>query len=181
MYLWDNFDFFGYKIHKITYSLDPIMPYLTDIGRHCSRYRYSDSSIFIFDAFQNLYCNIFTKPIWYIGLLHSTTLGSLAMSSFILLRDNSFIMYVRGHSRNQPKGGRNSPQRYTSTRCSDHFLNWHSKRVQKPLKNTFSAVFCTKLGLNHCVRLVWSHEIKFFCPTTIFAQCEGLSRDHCEP
>ena len=96
MYLWDNFDFFGYKIHKITYSLDPIIPYLTDIGRHCSRYRYSDSSIFIFDAFQNLYCNIFAKPIRYIGLLHSTTLGSLSVSSFILLRDNSFIMYVSG-------------------------------------------------------------------------------------
>ena len=28
---------------------------------------------------------------------------------------------VRGHSRNRPKGGRNSPQRQTSTRFADHF------------------------------------------------------------
>ena len=28
---------------------------------------------------------------------------------------------VRGHSRNQPMGGRNSPQRYDAVRFSDHF------------------------------------------------------------
>ena len=44
----------------------------------------------------------------------------------------------RGHSRNRPKGGRNSPQRYTSTRLADHF----SQRVQKPLQRTIPAVNC---------------------------------------
>ena len=38
------------------------------------------------------------------------------------------VLY-RGHSRNRPKGGRNSPQRHTSTRFADNFLSLYSIRV----------------------------------------------------
>ena len=34
------------------------------------------------------------------------------------------------------------------------FLSLHSQRVQKPLRRTLSAVFCTKLRLNNCARMV---------------------------
>ena len=45
-----------YKINKINYNLDLIIPFQTDIGRYCGQYWYSDISIFFFGAFQNQYC-----------------------------------------------------------------------------------------------------------------------------
>ena len=60
----------------------------------------------------------------------------------------------RGHSRNRPKGGHNSPQRCTLTRFADHFSHVYSLRVEKPLQGAVSTVFCTKLFLIHGVRKV---------------------------
>ena len=40
---------------------------------------------------------------------------------------------IRGHSRNQPKGGRDSPKRHTSTCFLNIFLSLYPQRVQKPL------------------------------------------------
>ena len=72
-----------------------------------------------------------------------------------------FLIPPRGHSRNWPKGGRNSPQCYTSTRFADHFS-------QKPLQGAFSAVFCTKLCLINRVRFVWRHKIAKFLSKNSF-------------
>ena len=58
----------------------------------------------------------------------------------------------RGHSRNRPKGGHNSPERYTLTRFANRFSYVYSLRVEKPLQGALSAVFCTKLCLIHGVR-----------------------------
>ena len=59
-----------YKINKITFNQDSIMPFQTDIGRYCSQYRYSDISIFFFGALQNRYGNFFRKTdtiYWFIA------------------------------------------------------------------------------------------------------------------
>ena len=64
----------------------------------------------------------------------------------------------RGHSRNQPKGGRNSLQCYISTRFAYHSSQFYSQRVQKPLHWALSAVVCTKLRLIHHAILVWTHK-----------------------
>ena len=63
-------------------------------------------------------------------------------------------MFYRGHSRNRPKGGRNSPQRHTWTHLRTASLCFYSQRVQNPLQITLPAVFGTKLHLIHLVRLV---------------------------
>ena len=52
---------------------------------------------------------------------------------------------TRGHSRNRTKGGRNYPQRYTTTRFDENFVGFYSGRVKKYLQGDLSAVFCTKL------------------------------------
>ena len=59
-----------YKINKIIYYLDPITPFQTDVVVDI------DIPIFFFGAFQNRYYRFFAKLIRYIGLLHSTRLGS---------------------------------------------------------------------------------------------------------
>ena len=64
----------------------------------------------------------------------------------------------RGHSRNRPKGGRNSPKRCTSTHLRTAFLSFYSQRGQNPLQITFPAVFGTKLRLIH--QLDWFGDIK---------------------
>ena len=61
---------------------------------------------------------------------------------------------IRGHSRNRPKGGRNSPQRYISTRFADHFSQFLFTERSKPLQGALSAAFCTKLCLIHRLILV---------------------------
>ena len=40
--------------------------------------------------------------------------------------------------------------------------------VQKPLHRTWSSVLCVKLRRNHCVRLVWRHEITNFVSKNVF-------------
>ena len=53
------------------------------------------------------------------------------------------MLDTRAHSGNQPKNGRNSPQRYTSTRFSDHFSQFIlTKSPEASLKN----FICTFLG-----------------------------------
>ena len=44
-----------YNINKITYKLDLMIPFQTDISQYCSQYRYSDISILLFGAFKNRY------------------------------------------------------------------------------------------------------------------------------
>ena len=63
------------------------------------------------------------------------------------------LVLARGHSRNQSKGGRISPQRYEAARYSDHFSQFiHIKSTErKPLQKPISAVFSTKLCINYCV------------------------------
>ena len=57
------------------------------------------------------------------------------------------ITSIRGHSGNQRKGGRKSPQCSTLTGFyMTVFLSSYSKRVQKPIQSALFAVFCTK----HC-------------------------------
>ena len=53
----------------------------------------------------------------------------------------------RGHSRNQPKGGRNSPQRETSRCFLTIFLSLYSLTVQRPLQRTLSALFMCKTSV----------------------------------
>ena len=65
---------------------------------------------------------------------------------------------VRGHSRNRPKGGRNSPKRCTLTHLRTAFLCFYSQRGQNPLQITLPAVFGTKLCLIH--RLDWFEDTK---------------------
>ena len=44
----------------------------------------------------------------------------------------------RGHSRNRPKGGRNSPKRNTSTRLADHFFSgFNHKEFRSLLKELY--------------------------------------------
>ena len=65
----------------------------------------------------------------------------------------------KAHSRNQPKGGHNSPKRYNSTCVFYNFISLHPHTDQKPLQRAKSAEFCTKLRLNCCVRLVCRYRI----------------------
>ena len=51
----------------------------TNISRYRSQNQYSDTSVFIFGAFQNRHCKFFARPIQYIGLLHSTILEYVMM------------------------------------------------------------------------------------------------------
>ena len=85
-----------YKINKITYYLNPIIPFQTDIGRFCSRYRYSDISIFIFGAFQNRYCNFFCKIdtiFWFIAQhYYNTVLAMYASKSYHIW--NLWVIYT---------------------------------------------------------------------------------------
>ena len=84
------------------------------------------------------------------------------------------IQVHRGHSRNQPKGGRNSPQHCTATCFSDHYLSWHTQRVQKPLQRPLSAVFCTTLCLNYSVILVWSRKMTNFLSKNYFCSVQRV-------
>ena len=47
--------------------------------------------------------------------------GGSEVTFFQLQAGLCFRKTFRGHSRNQPKGGRNSPEHYISTRFADHF------------------------------------------------------------
>ena len=80
-------------------------------------------------------------------------------------QDNRSNAQSRGHSRNQPKGGRNS----ASTRFSDHLPQFtHTK---SPEASSKTLVFCTKLHLNHCA--VVGLKAKNYC-----CSVQGWSRDH---
>ena len=81
------------------------------------------------------------------------------------------VIIIRGHFRNWPKGGSNSPQRYISTRFADHFSQFYSQSVQKPLQGAQSAAFCTELNLIHRLILVWTHKITNFLSQNYF--CAG--------
>ena len=58
-----------------------------------------------------------------------------------------------------------------------NFLIFYSWRVQKPLQRTLPAIFCTKLRLINCVRLVWRHKTTN-CQQLLFVQVKGWYRDH---
>ena len=89
----------------------------------------------------------------------------------------TFADSSRCHSKN------NSPQRSISTLFSDQPIpiSLYSQRVQKPLQETLSALFCTKLQLNLRVWLVWRHKIISFLTKTLFAQFKGWSQDYRNP
>ena len=83
-------------------------------------------------------------------------------------------LFIRDHSRNQPNGGhkRNSPQCSTTTR----FL-WPSLSVyahKEPLQRTLPNVFCTKLRLNHRVRVgLKSRHNHVFAKKIIWSRSKG--------
>ena len=101
------------------------------------------------------------------------------LSTALILFFWNWYIISRGHSRNRPKGGRNSPQRYTSTHLRTASVCFYSQRVQNPLEKTLPAVFGTKLRLFHSVRLVWRHnKITNFLSKNSFVKVKGWSRDH---
>ena len=61
----------------------------------------------------------------------------------------------RGHSRNWPKGGRNSRNVTPWHVLLTIFLSWCSERVKKPNEKSLSAVFCTKLHYTQIIALDW--------------------------
>ena len=84
------------------------------------------------------------------------------------------ITIIRGHSRNRPKGGRNSPNVTSHHVLLTILLNFYSRRVQKPLQGALSAVFCTKFRQIHRIRLVRRHRITNFLSKNLFAQVDHL-------
>ena len=68
-----------YRINKIAQYLDPIIPFQTDIGRYCSRYRY----YYIFwYSFLVFYCELFVKWIGYFVFRTAVVTSPRAWGSF---------------------------------------------------------------------------------------------------
>ena len=80
------------------------------------------------------------------------------------------IGQFRGHSRNRPKGGRNSLQSYISTRFAYYSSQFYSQRIQKHLQWPLSAVFCTKLHLIRRAILLWTHKTTNFLSKNYFTE-----------
>ena len=74
------------------------------------------------------FCIFFDDPIC---LLHSLNTGAALESNEWMSLFGNHVSDIRGHSRNQPKGGRNSSQRYTSTRFSGNFSHSTLKKSPK--------------------------------------------------
>ena len=69
------------------------------------------------------------------------------------------IALNRGHSRKQPKGGRNSHKRYTSTCFADHFSQFLLTKSTEAFSKNFTTCILYIIRLIHRVRLVWGHDI----------------------
>ena len=81
----------------------------------------------------------------------------------------------RGHSRNRPKGGCDSPHCSTSTHCSDHLSQFTLNKSPETSSKSYICYSLYKLCLYHRVWLVWRPKR---IHTIIFVQFKGWSRGH---
>ena len=152
------------------------MRWKSDRGQNRGSYsllKYSNNG----DAVSKIYCS--NDDLIIIALAFFCVQEQHAGTSVKCVHCTLHRLYIdRGHSRNWPKGGRNSSQRYTSSRCADHFSQFLLTEFRSLflLQRTSPALFCTKLCVIHCVRLIW-----FFCQKVLFVHVKGWSCDHRDP
>ena len=85
------------------------------------------------------------------------------------------VLYkIRGHSRNMPKGGRNSPKAHTSTHFMTIFFQFILTTSPVTASKNSTCCFYTKLHFNHCVRLVWRHKITNFLTKNCFCSVQRV-------
>ena len=140
----------------------------------------SSWAIVCFQSAQKILFIILAKQKYHVTKLHSFDRKfSYQIIHFVYFQGlRKRVTAFRGHSRNWPKGGRNFPQRCSSTHLRTASLCFYSLRVQKPLQITWPAVFGTKLRLIHLVRFAWRHKITNFLSKNSFVKVKGWSRDH---
>ena len=77
----------------------------------------------------------------------------------------------RGNSRNWPKGGRNSPQRFISTRFADHFSQLLLTKSSEASSRSFICGILDKTSLHSSHHVVWTYKITNFLSKNCF--CAG--------
>ena len=82
-------------------------------------------------------CCVFEMFVTSLCIIHIHVLTLCMLSVY----DNHDVLY-RGHSRNRPKGGRTSAQRYTSTRFADNFPHFFAHKEFRSLLCLRSIICC---------------------------------------
>ena len=81
----------------------------------------------------NLNIRLF-DPIWSSQITNAYCKSSGSVSQQVKANIKGL---TRGHSRNWPKGGRNSPQRFISTRFADHFSQFLPTKSSEASSRSF--------------------------------------------